>query len=197
MTAPGPLKHLSNLLIQLSNARSLMSFIMLATAIVWQVQGLTVQLAEVTQLPILDYRTWGYTPAEAYHLFGKLGQKGIELFLQLNLLDFATPVVFGTLLSLLAGPLLKKSGLPSILNLAPFLYSIFDIAENITVRHLLHAFPAEKPKLVQLASAFTQLKYLGNIPAFGVVVLGLIGSAASILRKHSVGKQTKAGTHMD
>ena len=189
MASQNPLRQLSSFLHSISSLRSSTILTFLAAIVVWRVQAITGKITGITDLPVLDLRVGGYTAPEAYDLFRALGSKGHELYRQLNLVDFATPAVFGSLLSIIASPLLRKANLPAILNLMPFLYSFFDIGENLVVRYLLSALPEQQPGLVQLASALTQLKYLGNIPAFGVIVVGLLGWGLKAIktnaRKHA------------
>ena len=103
--------------------------------------------------PLLDMRP-GYTPADVYDLFDRLGQSGRGAYLRLLwTIDLLLPALFCLFLS----SAIRRGAFRASQSI-PLLAAVCDYAENIMVTILLLRYPMHEPALVQLASVFTVTK---------------------------------------
>ncbi len=124
---------------------------------------------------ILDMRPTGYGPADVHRLLTLLGAEGRGLYLRLLwTLDVTLPALFSSFLwsSVSLGALRRWRWVAALGGVADYL-------ENVAVTALLHAFPAESPALVAVASALTVVKWVlylgGGALALAGAVRGRLG----------------------
>jgi hypothetical protein len=130
-----------------------------------------------------DTRVSGYDAAWLRGYASRLGLEGREIYCRSQLLfDFAFPVVYAAGFGVALALAFSRTG-PAyphfrFVLVAPALAAVFDWLENVFLYFLIRRFPAEfSSDQVQLASAFTQLKWLA---VFAAGVFALVGVITSV-----------------
>jgi len=90
------------------------------------------------------------------------GSKGIDIYYQIQVLDFVFPMMYGTLL---AG-LLYKSKLMMI----PVIAALMDYGENICIRMMLNSYP-NIADIATISFCFTVMKYILITASIGIIVV--------------------------
>jgi hypothetical protein len=139
------------------------------------------QVGPVEGVP--DARVSGYDEAWLRLYAARLLPEGREIYCRTQLLyDFAFPVVYATGFAVVLALSYRHTG-PAFPHFrfvlaVPALAVLFDWLENVFLFFLIRRYPAEfSPDQVQLASAFTQLKWLA---VFASVVFAIVGVVASV-----------------
>ena len=107
-------------------------------------------------------------------LFAAYGPQGIEIYKNLQLLDFLYPLIYAALLL----GLLVRLKLPNsfkVLYSYPFVIIFFDYSENLIIRHLINLYPnltEAQSHLAKLGNFCTLLKW-SNIGALVILILGI------------------------
>lgn len=127
---------------------------------------------------ILDAR-FGYQPGDAYAALAEFGESGRKnYFNMLAVADSIYPLFYGALLVLALSFVLDKSlsrnSLFRIFNLAPIDAVLFDFAENLSIMHLITAFPGRADLAARMASAFGILKWTVVALCIALIVAGLV-----------------------
>jgi hypothetical protein len=121
------------------------------------------------ELPV-DVRT-GYGPATLYRLLELYGPDGRAGFRRMLLIDMAFPLVYGTLLYLLAALLgAPQRPVAAVAQEAAVLAALCDYAENTLLLGVLERFPRRADRRARLAGLATTVKML----AFVLAVIALL-----------------------
>jgi hypothetical protein len=141
-------------------------------------------------LAILDLRSTGYTPDEAYSLLEALGSAGRSLYLCLLLAaDVLLPLIgalfFCTCIALLLRHLIACHHPAQRLILLPVVTMLADLGENTCIVILLLTFPRRLDGLARIASLLTLLKGgVGMLVAAVIVVCLLALVYRWMVRRH-------------
>ncbi len=114
-----------------------------------------------------------YNLGQLRELFSAYGSEGIQIYKNLQIIDFVYPLIYAALLL----GLLVRLKLPNrfkILYSYPFVIVFFDYCENLIIRHLINLYPnltEAQSHLANLANICTLLKW-ANI---GVLVTSILG----------------------
>jgi hypothetical protein len=124
--------------------------------------------------PKLDLR-FGYDLATVERLFDAYGEQGRELYVRDLLVDTPFPILGGlaTILFVLVAfrnPLWQK-----VLVIAPIMFIVTDLFENVLLMFLLQSHPSLSPGLVAFSSFVTQVKRSAFYIIFAeLVISGII-----------------------
>jgi uncharacterized membrane protein YeiB len=133
---------------------------------------------------LLDNRSAGYTPAEAYQMIAAYGEQGRRYHLLLTAADIILPAALATFFALAItyfySRLFPSGALLRWLLLLPAVYLAADYLENVGIVTMLLSFPAALPAVATLANAMFMIK---NLSAAALVVTTLIGLSAWLLRR--------------
>jgi hypothetical protein len=138
------------------------------------------QLKEIAGgMKIPDMMPAGYDPTYLFTLFIALGEKGRNLYLFKQIpFDMIYPFLYGYSFTLLFAYMFKllftRENFVRYLCLMPFVATLFDYAENITIAKLLYTFPDFAMSSALMASTFTVLKSSFTILTFVLVVAGVV-----------------------
>jgi len=108
------------------------------------------------------------------NLFAAYGPQGIDIYKNIQLIDFVYPLIYGALLL----GILVRLKLPNsftVLYASPFIIVFFDYSENLIIRHLINLYPnltEDQSHLANLANICTTLKW-ANIGSLLISILGL------------------------
>jgi hypothetical protein len=108
------------------------------------------------------------------NLFAAYGPQGIDIYKNIQLIDFVYPLIYGALLL----GILVRLKLPNsftVLYASPFIIVFFDYSENLIIRHLINLYPnltEAQSHLANLANICTTLKW-ANIGSLLISILGL------------------------
>ena len=130
-------------------------------------------------MKIPDMMPTGYDPAYLYTLLVTLGEKGRNLYLFKQIpFDMVYPFLYGfsftLLLAYIYNLLFTKQTILRFICLIPFVASIFDYAENITIANLIYNFPYFSISNALMANTFTILKSSFTIVSFLLVFMGVL-----------------------
>lgn len=130
-------------------------------------------------MKIPDMMPTGYDPAYLYTLLVTLGEKGRNLYLFKQIpFDMIYPFLYGfsftLLLAYIYNLLFTKQTILRFVCLIPFVASIFDYAENITIANLIYNFPYFSISNALMANTFTILKSSFTIVSFLLVFMGVL-----------------------
>ncbi|KAK9806034.1 hypothetical protein WJX73_007464 [Symbiochloris irregularis] len=139
----------------------------------WRISINADELAGITQHPILTAR-FSYAPQDVYTFLHQLGDQGINLYLNINMLELGFAVSAAVGLSFLIGNIYDKGGLSHQWNLFPAIFLVFDLAETAVIRWLLFTYPTPNLKLAWAASELTRYKFRFLLYTSGVILFGLI-----------------------
>jgi len=145
------------------------------------------QITPDADTSILDVR-FGFSSAEAYETLHAIGQEGRNKYLFfLAIIDSIYPLVYGSLLILAAGFLLRRTLNQNndfrILNLVAIDAVIFDYLENLGIIYLISHYPSRADGVATLASVSGMIKWVMITLAICVILFGLIGYIRSKLKK--------------
>lgn len=137
------------------------------------------QITPDADTSILDVR-FGFSSADAYETLEAIGQEGRNKYLFfLAVIDSIYPLVYGSLLILTAGFLLRRTLNESndfrILNLVAIDAVIFDYLENLGIIYMISRYPSRADGVATLASVSGMIKWIMIILAICVILFGLIG----------------------
>jgi hypothetical protein len=119
----------------------------------------------------LDVRS-GWTQQGARDLVATCGAAGRSAYIQLQLLDFAYPVLSGAALLVVTALFLGPYGRWGLLALVPAaLMAVLDYAENITVWTLIAQWPRVNGTVAAIGGSITAVKYITGFVAFSVPLL--------------------------
>ena len=124
--------------------------------------------------PKLDLR-FGYDLATVERLFDAYGEQGRELYVRDLLVDTPFPILGGlaTILFVLVAfrnPLWQK-----VLVIAPIMFIVTDLFENVLLMFLLQSHPSLSPQLLAFSSFVTQVKRSAFYIIFAeLVISGII-----------------------
>ena len=119
-----------------------------------------------------------YTPQEVHTLSESLGQAGRRLYAATEVtLDFAYPVLYTSLLSLVLALVWRKarphwSG-RTWLPLVPYIGMAGDLTENVSLASLMTLFPGEPAWLTRFSNLASRVKWSAGLISFGMIVVGL------------------------
>lgn len=126
--------------------------------------------------PTLDSNFF-YTSTGAYELFGKLQERGRNLYAWTEItVDIVFPIIYSLFLSLLIIYISQRSLIfkfPQFLAILPFIAMLFDYAENILIAFMLFNYSDKYMGLATTASLFTKLKFSFLLMSLLVVFVGL------------------------
>ena len=130
-------------------------------------------------MKIPDMMPTGYDPAYLYSLLVALGKKGRNLYLFKQIpFDMIYPFLYGfsytLLLAYIYKLLFRKKSILRFVCLIPFVATIFDYAENISIAKLLYTFPYFSFNNALMANTFTILKSSFTILSFILVFAGVL-----------------------
>jgi len=156
----------------------------------------TQELADITGGLSVPDLSIGYTPHSVYSLLDAFGQSGRDLYLSRILpldivFSFCYLLFFAITLSLLLRHLFPARNELQGLIIIPVIGGIADIVENFCFIAVLLAYPDQHPIIITCASVFTKLKFVSNISAMLMILVGLVVIALS------AGKQVIAGKNSD
>jgi hypothetical protein len=128
---------------------------------------------------IPDMMPTGYDPAYLYNLLLTLGVKGRNLYLFKQIpFDMIYPFLYGfsftLLLAYIYNLLFTKYSVLRFICLIPFVATIFDYAENITIAKLIYTYPYFSVSNALMANTFTILKSSFTILSFIMVFTGVL-----------------------
>ena len=130
-------------------------------------------------MKIPDMMPTGYDPAYVNTLLLNLGEKGRNLYLYKQIpFDMIYPFLYGfsftLLLAYIYNLLFTKNTILRFICLIPFIATIFDYAENITIAKLIYTFPYFSVSNALMANTFTILKSSFTILSFILVFAGVL-----------------------
>jgi hypothetical protein len=157
----------------------------------------TRQLEEITGgVNILDMEFGGYSPDTAYQTLEAMGQAGRSFAMEkIWVLDCFFPLSYalffwsllGTMANGFCTILKKPPRRPYLFVLLPAVFgTIFDYAENLTMRRIFRAFPQHLDDTVRTASTFTRLKAAGMTIFFISALILLFLDIFAYFRKKTV-----------
>jgi len=134
---------------------------------------------------------FSYTPGQAYDYLAALGVEGRSAYVRMTLTsDLAFPVIYSLTLSIALMLILRKlyqSTSPfRYLCLFPFLITIIDWCENLSLAFVTRAFPMRTDAIINSASFFTSLKW-----SLVVLTVLLLLAAAALLAVVAVRNREK------
>ena len=121
---------------------------------------------------------FGYTFLDIQTAFDTLGSEGLQMWLQVHLLDLIFPLtyafsmVFGIMMELRATVPDKRN--LRLLALLPIGGAIADYIENILIASQAISYPEVSPQIIAIASIVTILKWVLLYVAFAIVFILLI-----------------------
>ena len=118
------------------------------------------RLQSVSGYGILDAMFYNKDIVET--VINAYGSKGIDIYYQIQVLDFVFPLMYGTLL---AGLLYKSK-----LMIIPIIAAFTDYGENICIRMMLDSYPSIID-LSTLAFCFTVMKFILITASIGIIVI--------------------------
>jgi len=121
-----------------------------------------------------------YTHDFIYNLFTLYGEKGIDEYMKIQLIDMVYPLVYALLLSTLLY-LPFKNTKTFYLIYFPFIASLFDYFENFTIRYLAITYPRISNGAAHFAAICTSWKWIFIIASVLSVFYGL---GAMVYRKY-------------
>lgn len=145
------------------------------------------QLKEISGgLKIPDLMPTGYDPSYFHNLLIILGEKGRNLYLFKQIpFDMVYPFLYGFSFSLLLAYLYKllftKPTLLRFIIIIPFVASIFDYAENITIARIIYSFPTFSDGNALMANTFTILKSSFTVLSFVLVFAAILWLAIKFI----------------
>ena len=107
-------------------------------------------------------------------LFAAYGPQGIEIYKNLQLIDFVYPLIYAALLLGILVRLKLPDNFKVLLYASPFIIVFFDYSENLIIRHLINLYPnltEAQSHLANLANICTTLKW-ANIGSLVISILG-------------------------
>lgn len=153
------------------------------------------QFAPASEIPD---SLFNYGPGRLILLIDSLGQAGRGVYLRLDMLDMAFPLVYGLLLATLIilfwGKRVGAYRTASALACIPLLGAAADYAENICVRIVISMFAEGntaariiglRPLAAVIAGYATTIKWSSTAAAIALVLAGI---AFSALRRKKIGK---------
>ncbi len=148
----------------------------------------TQELTDITgglSVPDLSIR---YTPQSVYSLLDAFGQAGRDLYLSRILpldivFSFCYLLFFAITLSLLLRHLFPARDELQGLIIIPVIGGIADIVENLCFIVVLLTYPGQHPEIIIFASVCTKLKFVSNISAMLLIVLGLLTAGLSAVKR--------------
>ncbi len=130
-------------------------------------------------LPIPDTRL-GYTFTEIQDLFSTVGQEGLLVYRNLQILDMFYPLAYS--LAFVAGIMIAIRSCPErfqkirMAGLVPIVAAVFDYIENILIATQAQSYPILDETVISIASAFTMMKWLTLL--ISLIVFLIFGSIA-------------------
>lgn len=131
--------------------------------------------------PKLDLR-FGYDLAVAERLFRAYGEQGRTIYAWNLLVDTTFPILLALTITLLVFVAFKDRRLRAVLSLAPAVFMVTDLLENLVLFSFLQSYPSLSPALVQAASLLTQVKRSAFYLSLGVVALCLAAAGFRLAR---------------
>jgi len=147
-------------------------------------QTLVYSLYGVAQMP--DTRFW-YTVTEISETFDILGTGGLQVWLQVHLLDFLFPIgysfslAFGLAMELRA-TYPEKTALRQVV-LIPIIAGLLDYAENLIIASQILVYPDLSGLVISMASLVTAAKWTMLYLAFVLVLVLLLAAIFQRFRK--------------
>ena len=133
---------------------------------------------------LLDVRGW-YTPSEARDLLERLGEGGRSLYGATEVtLDFAFPLIYGSLFGLLILQLYSESAAKWLMSV-PLIAVVADLFENGLAAYLAWTFDGQASAVAWAAAVFTAVKMSAFL---GAVALILVGGAVGVVGKTRSGR---------
>ncbi|OPZ93606.1 MAG: hypothetical protein BWY74_01059 [Firmicutes bacterium ADurb.Bin419] len=128
---------------------------------------------------ILDMEMKGYSAVRAYEVIDALGEEGRAFYIKYIVpLDFPFPLSYGLFWFTTLTLILKSTGIklkkPWLLGLIGFCATVFDWLENLIIISLLQTYPKRNNTLANIASIFTQLKFLFFIIILLLIIVGML-----------------------
>jgi hypothetical protein len=178
------LNHLQQTIQRYATGRTVLVFLCCFGACIFTLNvteipfGLRALISRSGGLNILDMRTGGYTPDEAYELFEALGAEGRKLYGYLLLADILLPLIGALFFALCIAWLLRRlvvfeSPIQRFI-LLPFVTMIADFAENADIAIMMLAFPRRLDVAARLANFFTVLKSGAGLISVLVIVVCVV-----------------------
>ncbi|WP_028468056.1 hypothetical protein [Neptunomonas japonica] len=132
----------------------------------------------VPEKTLFDLSFTGYSYEYAVSLLATLGEQGRYVYLHLQLpVDFIFPGLLAISSALLLMWVFGKGYAPGskvfYFTVIPFLGGFFDYLENIGIMQMISAYPNVSHELVNICSAFTQLKTWFTVLAFLFLLVGV------------------------
>jgi len=158
------------------------------------------QLREIAGgMTIPDMMPAGYDPAYLHKLLITLGEKGRNLYLFKQIpFDMIYPFLYGFSFSLLLAYIYKllfsKENIFRFFCLLPFVASVFDYAENLSIAMLLYTFPDFSVANAFMANSFTILKSFFTVFSFILVFAGVIAVFVKWITGRMSNKEQKSST---
>jgi hypothetical protein len=126
----------------------------------------------------LDQMVFGYTPAQAFHVFKVYGEAGRRAYTFLLLTsDLVFPFLYGSFLFLSIRGASQRAGISMLwangLGSCGFAATCFDWLENVSFLFLIRTYPAESITIAKLASLFTVTKFLFS--GMSLIILAVLG----------------------
>jgi hypothetical protein len=132
--------------------------------------------------PKLDLR-FGYDLDTVEMLFGSYGEMGRSIYIWNLLVDTPFPLLGGMATILFIHLSIEHERSRRVLILAPIVFMVTDIAENILILSMLGAYPSLSLSLVTVTSLITQVKRAAFYISAGILLFSLIIAAISLIRR--------------
>lgn len=130
---------------------------------------------------------FGYTYADIMDIFTKLGEAGRQAYAVNLIVDSIMPVLFAAAVILVVARAFPKFWLP--LSIAPFLFFMLDMIENVAFAQMVSQYPNIDPSLVAFTRPLTMIKLISFVIAMPTLVIGgLIIIIRWIRDRRAVGK---------
>ena len=129
-------------------------------------------------IKILDLEN-GYTPAQVYEWWNNYLPDGLWWYSFINcFVDVLYPITY-TLFAIFTLVILLEYSVPKLVNnlyklcFLPVVVFVADMIENVSVFVALRKFPAPSNTVLEIASVFTQIKWLFLIIVLTLIIIGI------------------------
>lgn len=135
--------------------------------------GITLQqIAELSNGNSIPDFAVGYSSEFIQNLFQSYGEKGMELYRRVHLIDLFNPAIYAMLLASLSYLFFKETKWER-LAIVPLIVGLLDYLENFFLFNLLNDFPQVNDSMVQISNVISLIKHPMLYLAILLFLIGL------------------------